>query len=172
MNDETDTPGNVPAQKGSLVYSTRDTEVSYWQPEPANGYTTVAVSPQLFKMNRDFSMGTQTLPLGGRVREHAHQANEEVLHFVSGTGTAIVEGKEYKLEPGVTLFLGPHNSHTLTNDGDVELHWVWGQCLEQLVYLCTGELLLLGPKFSPRRVEAKCYSGVFGAEKKAPSVLR
>lgn len=125
MNDETNAPGNVPVQKGSLVYSTRDTEVSYWQPKPANGYTTVAVSPQFFKMNRDFSMGTQTLPPGGRVREHAHQANEEVLHFVSGTGTAIVEGKEYKLEPGVTLFLGPHNSHTLTNDGDVELHWVW-----------------------------------------------
>jgi len=65
------------------------------------------------------------LPPGGRVREHAHLANEEVLHFVSGVGTAIIEGKQYKLEPGVTLFLGPNNSHTFTNDGDEELHWVW-----------------------------------------------
>lgn len=117
---------NEPAEaKGTLVYVTRETEVSYWQPKPANGYVSVAVSPQLFKMNRNFSVGTQMLPPGGRVREHAHAANEEVLHFVSGTGTAVVDGKVYKLEPGVTLFLGEHNSHTFSNDGDVDLHWVW-----------------------------------------------
>lgn len=115
----------TPASKGSLVYVTRETEASYWQPKPANGYVSVAVSPNLFKMNRNFSVGTQMMPPGGRVREHAHSTNEEVLHFVSGTGTAIVDGKEYKLEPGVTLFLGEHNSHTFTNTGDVDLHWVW-----------------------------------------------
>jgi uncharacterized cupin superfamily protein len=123
MTDSKDTQAAEP--KGTLKYITRETETSYWQPKPANGYVTVSVSPQHFKMNRDFAVGTQTLPPGGRVREHAHSANEEVLHFVSGTGSAVVDGKHYKLEPGVTLFLGEHNSHTFTNEGDVDLHWVW-----------------------------------------------
>lgn len=111
--------------KGTLKYITRETETSYWQPKPANGYVTVAVSPQYFPMNHNFAVGTQTLPPGGRVREHAHSSNEEVLHFVSGHGSAVVDGKPYTLEPGVTLFLGEHNSHTFINEGDVDLHWVW-----------------------------------------------
>jgi quercetin dioxygenase-like cupin family protein len=122
----TETTSNQAAQpKGTLKYITRETEASYWQPKPANGYVTVAVSPQYFPMTRNFAVGTQTLPPGGRVREHAHSANEEVLHFVSGSGSAVVDGKPYTLEPGVTLFLGEHNSHTFINDGDVDLHWVW-----------------------------------------------
>lgn len=125
MTDKTIDSSATPDVKGTLVYATRETEVSYWQPKPANGYVSVAVSPQLFKMNHNFSVGTQLLPPGGRVREHAHVTNEEVLHFVSGSGTAVVDGKVYKLEPGVTLFLGEHNSHTFSNDGDVDLHWVW-----------------------------------------------
>lgn len=125
MNDITQTENQTPSDKGTLVYATRETEVSYWQPKPANGYVTVAVSPSLFKMNQNFSVGTQLVPPGGRVREHAHAANEEVLHVIAGTGSAVIDGKQYKLEPGVTLFLGAHNSHTFTNDGDVDLHWVW-----------------------------------------------
>lgn len=123
MTESTST--QVAAPKGTLKYITRETETSYWQPKPANGYVTVAVSPQYFPMTRDFAVGTQTLPPGGRVREHAHSANEEVLHFVSGSGSAVVDGKPYKLEPGVTLFLGEHNSHTFINEGDVDLQWVW-----------------------------------------------
>jgi len=125
VNSEATDSNAKPDVKGTLAYVTRETEVSYWQPKPANGYVSVAVSPQLFEMNHNFSVGTQLLPPGGRVREHAHVTNEEVLHFVSGTGTAVVDGKEYKLEPGVTLFLGKHNSHTFSNDGDVDLSWVW-----------------------------------------------
>ncbi|MGO4328962.1 cupin domain-containing protein [Cupriavidus sp. 2TAF22] len=112
-------------EKGVVYYFSRQTEVSYWQPKPANGHVSVVVAPGLTKMQRDLAMGTQTLPQGGRVREHAHPANEEILHFVSGMGTAIVDGEEYKLEPGVTLFLGKHNSHTFVNTGDTDLHWVW-----------------------------------------------
>lgn len=113
------------ADKGVVYYFNRDSEVSYWQPKPANGHVSVCVSPGLTKMERDLSMGTQTLPPGGRVREHAHPANEEILHFISGRGKAVIDGEEYVLEPGVTVFLGKHNSHTFINDGDADLHWVW-----------------------------------------------
>ncbi|MDC5467542.1 cupin domain-containing protein [Acinetobacter baumannii] len=111
--------------KGVVYYFNRQTEKSYWQPKPANGFVTVAISPEFAQMKRDFSMGTQTVPVGGRVREHAHPDHEEVLHFISGRGKAIIDGKEYVLEPGVTVFLGTHNSHTFINDGEEDLHWAW-----------------------------------------------
>ncbi|MFM0172231.1 cupin domain-containing protein [Paraburkholderia sediminicola] len=100
-------------------------EESYWQPVPANGYAAVHVAPHLVSMQRPFSAGTQTVPAGGYVRLHAHAESEEVLHFIRGKGTAIVEGREYRLEPGVTVFLGPRQSHTLINDGTEDLHWMW-----------------------------------------------
>ena len=125
MTDSKKTSSACTEVKGALVYATRETEVSYWQPIPANGYASVAVSPHLVKMARDFSVGTQAIPPGGRVREHAHGSNEEVLHFISGTGFAVVDGKSYRLGPGVTLYFGQHVSHTFTNDGDEDLHWVW-----------------------------------------------
>ncbi|MCG2574837.1 MULTISPECIES: cupin domain-containing protein [unclassified Acinetobacter] len=113
------------SEKGTVYYFNKQTVKSYWQPKPANGHVTVAVSPEFTPMERDFSLGTQTLPPGGRVREHAHPGNEEILHFISGRGQAIIDGKEYVLEPGVTVFLGKHNSHTFLNNGTEDLHWVW-----------------------------------------------
>lgn len=101
------------------------TEESYWQPQPANGYAAVHVAPHLVPMDRPFSAGTQTVPPGGFVRLHSHTDNEEVLHFISGSGKAVLDGTEYRLEPGMTLFLGKLRTHTFINDGDVDLHWVW-----------------------------------------------
>jgi mannose-6-phosphate isomerase-like protein (cupin superfamily) len=100
-------------------------EESYWQPVPANGYASVHVAPHLVSMQRPFSAGTQTVPPGGFVRLHAHAESEEVLHFIRGQGKAVVEGRDYQIEPGMTIFLGPQQSHTLINDGSEDLHWVW-----------------------------------------------
>lgn len=100
-------------------------EESYWQPQPANGYASVHVAPHLVPMDRQFSTGTQTVPPGGRVRLHSHTDNEEVLHFIAGRGKAILDGVEYGLEAGMTLFLGKLRTHTFINDGEVDLHWVW-----------------------------------------------
>ncbi len=113
------------ARRGMYLYVHPDKEESYWQPQPANGYASVHVAPHLVPMDRQFAFGTQTLPPGGVVRLHSHTDNEEVLHFISGAGKAVLDGKEYRLEPGVTLFLGKLRTHTFINDGDVDLHWVW-----------------------------------------------
>ncbi|CAM2157915.1 Cupin domain-containing protein [Paraburkholderia tropica] len=102
-----------------------DTEESYWQPQPANGYASVHVAPHLVPMSTPFSFGTQTLPPGGVVRQHSHDENEEVLHFISGSGKAILDGVEYRLTAGSTLFLGKLKSHMFINDGDVDMHWTW-----------------------------------------------
>ncbi|REE18119.1 hypothetical protein B0G71_1102 [Paraburkholderia sp. BL27I4N3] len=102
-----------------------ESEESYWQPVPANGYAAVHLAPHLVAMQRPFAAGTQTVPPSGFVRLHAHAESEEILHFIRGEGRVIVEGRDYQIEPGMTIYLGPRQSHTLINDGSEDLHWVW-----------------------------------------------
>ncbi|WP_306223829.1 cupin domain-containing protein [Bosea beijingensis] len=108
----------------TMVLSPREGD-NHWQPEPANGYISVRVAPKLIDMEHPIGLGTQTLPPGGFVREHAHDQNEEVLHFISGTGTAIVDGVEHAITPGTTIFVGKNRRHKFINTGSVELHWMW-----------------------------------------------
>lgn len=110
---------------GKYMVVRANKEESYWQPQPANGYASVHVAPHLVPMDIAFSAGTQTLPPGGVVRKHSHDANEEVLHFISGSGKALLDDVEYRLEGGTTLFLGKLRTHTFINDGDTDLHWAW-----------------------------------------------
>ncbi|CAB3804472.1 cupin [Paraburkholderia caffeinilytica] len=117
-------PNDCDSKPQFLIVYPRNEE-SYWQPVPANGYAAVHVAPHLVSMQRPFSAGTQTVPPGGFVRLHAHAESEEMLHFVRGNGKAVVEGRDYRIEPGMTVFLGPQQSHTLINDGTEDLHWVW-----------------------------------------------
>jgi 2,5-dioxopentanoate dehydrogenase len=93
-------PNDCDRKPQFLIVHPRNEE-SYGQPVPANGY----------------AAGTQTVPPGGFVRLHAHAESEKVLHFIRGKGKAVVEGHAYPIEPGMTVFLGPQQSHTLINDG-------------------------------------------------------
>jgi mannose-6-phosphate isomerase-like protein (cupin superfamily) len=113
------------SQGGATLVMQPEGGQDYWQPEPANGHISVRVSPKLVEMEHPIGLGTQTLPPGSFVREHAHDRNEEVLHFISGTGKAIVDGKEYDLKPGVTIFVGKNRRHKFINDGECDLHWLW-----------------------------------------------
>jgi oxalate decarboxylase/phosphoglucose isomerase-like protein (cupin superfamily) len=79
----------------------------------------------MVSMEHPLGLGTQTVPRGGFVREHLHPNNEEVLHLISGRGRAVVEGKDYPLSPGVTIFVGKNRRHMFINDGQEELQWLW-----------------------------------------------
>ena len=114
---------NAPA--GDLHIAANDDCVSYWQPQPANGFAEVILSPANVDTVHRFSMGRQLLPPGGRVRPHAHDTAEEVLYVLSGSGSAEIEGKTYRMNPGTTLYLGHQRAHTFHNDGDTDLQWVW-----------------------------------------------
>lgn len=99
---------------------------NFWQPVPANGSISVRIAPGFVGVQSPFSLGTQTLPPGGYVREHSHPVHDEVLHFISGTGTAVVEGVDYPVEPGVTIFVGRNRKHKFINtSADGDLHWLW-----------------------------------------------
>ncbi len=113
------------APGGDLRVAASDQCVGYWQPQPANGYAEVILGPDNIDTVHRFSMGRQLLPPGGRVRPHAHTCAEEVLYVLSGTGSAEIEGKTYRMNPGTTLYLGHNRAHTFHNDGTEDLQWVW-----------------------------------------------
>lgn len=111
--------------KGEVLYVLPGQEQSYWQPQGANGFASVFISPALVKMDAKFSIGTQMLPPGGVIREHNHTDNEEVLHFIAGEGKALIDGVEHRLVKGATLFLGKGRKHTFINDSQADLQWIW-----------------------------------------------
>lgn len=98
---------------------------SWWQPQPANGFAEVILSPRNIKTVHPFSCGLQTLPPGGRVRLHAHDRSEEVLFVLEGEGTAVVDGKASPMTRHMTLFLGHNKTHTFENTGSIDMKWVW-----------------------------------------------
>jgi quercetin dioxygenase-like cupin family protein len=98
---------------------------NYWQPVPANGHISVRIAPHQVAMQSPFALGTQTVPPGCYVREHLHPHHDEVLHFISGKGKAVIEGKEHRLEPGTTVFIGRNRRHMFINDGAGDMHWLW-----------------------------------------------
>lgn len=113
------------AKGGATLVLAPDDGENYWQPVPASGHISIRVAPRSVPMDHPLGLGTQTLPPGGFVREHAHDRNEEILHFISGTGTAIVEGVEHRVSPGTTIFVGKNRRHKFINNGKTELHWMW-----------------------------------------------
>ncbi len=113
------------SNRGAAYVLGPDEGESYWQPVPANGHITVLVAPHMVQMENRFSLGTQTVPSGGFVREHAHPEHDEVLHFISGTGKALIDGVEYPAVPGTTIFVGRNRRHKFVNDGNEDMYWLW-----------------------------------------------
>ena len=111
--------------RGQVLIVQPGEEESHWQPVPANGQISITISPDKVAMEFPFGLGTQTLPPGGYVREHAHVRQEEAFFFLSGQGKAVIDGVEHRCRPGTTVFLGAHVWHMFVNDGEEPMHWMW-----------------------------------------------
>lgn len=100
---------------------------SYWQPVPANGFVRCLMNSAEVQAKSGFTMGTQTVDPGCHVRTHSHDAHEEVIFFLSGTGRIELDdgAEEHRAEYGTTVFLGRNRRHAFINDGDEPLTFVW-----------------------------------------------
>jgi mannose-6-phosphate isomerase-like protein (cupin superfamily) len=98
---------------------------SFWQPVPANGFVEVLVAPSRVPMDTPFGFGTQTVPPGCHVREHRHERNDEVIHVLHGHCRAVIDGADFPLRPGTTLFIGKNRLHMLINDSEADISWIW-----------------------------------------------
>lgn len=99
--------------------------ISYWQPVPANGHIDVIFAPDMVPMEFPIGFGTQTVPPGGYVREHAHDRNEEVIFVISGRGRAVIDGVNHPMQPGSAFFIGRNRRHMFINEGAEEIVWTW-----------------------------------------------
>jgi quercetin dioxygenase-like cupin family protein len=124
--DSDDLSGGVrrpPLNLGTTVV-TGDSARSYWQPLPSCGYVTVAITPDEAPFD-EFSCGTQVLPPGRYIREHAHSRNHELIHICEGTGVLTADGVSRSVRAGDTVLFGRYSSHRLDNDGPGEMRLFW-----------------------------------------------
>lgn len=110
---------------GEVLVKQPGEAISYWQPVPANGHIDVIFAPEVVPMEFPIGFGTQTVPPGGYVREHAHDRNEEVIFVVSGKGRAVVEGVSHEMRPGSAFFIGRNRRHMFINEGTEDILWTW-----------------------------------------------
>ncbi len=111
--------------RGQVVVCQPDEGRSYWQPVPANGYSEVRVSHHDHPSITGFSSGIQVIAPGCYIREHQHPEHDELLFFFEGQGKAVIDGEEYPLRPGTTVYVGPKRRHKFVNTGDTELKMCW-----------------------------------------------
>ncbi|WP_051785717.1 cupin domain-containing protein [Endozoicomonas numazuensis] len=108
----------------SRVFSAGEA-IAFWQPEPANGYVELRVSEHSAVASSRFETGIQVVAPGGFVREHQHNDQEELILVFEGEGVALLEGKEYPMCNGTTVYLVPHSRHKFTNTGEGPLKFFW-----------------------------------------------
>lgn len=101
------------------------TTESHWQPVPASGHIGVIFAPHRVAMDHPLGLGTQTVAVGGYVREHAHDRNEEVIYVVNGKGRAVLDGENHPMAPGSAFLIGKNRRHVFINEGTQEMTFVW-----------------------------------------------
>ena len=115
----------VPGPLGEILVVQPGDAESHWQPVPANGHIEVIFAPHRVPMEHPFGLGTQTIAVGGYVREHAHDRNEEVIYVVGGKGRAVLDGEDHSLVPGTGVFIGRNRRHMFVNEGQEPMTIVW-----------------------------------------------
>ena len=78
----------------------------------------VAMSPETDHEVKDFTLIVSTLaPHGGCTDFHSHSEAGELMIFLSGSGKAWLEDREYELKPGVAIYAPPGVRHKTLNTG-------------------------------------------------------
>jgi uncharacterized cupin superfamily protein len=94
------------------------------------------------------SMGTSLmkaeLPAGHHTGKHQH--GEEGMHFLSGTGFSVVDGRRYDWKPGTTLHIPFMSEHQHFNTGSEPVVYVSAMSLDLDLFVKLGRLIQLEDK--------------------------
>ncbi len=58
-----------------------------------------------------------TIPPGEEIGMEVHEENDQILSFVSGVGTAVIEGATRTVNPGDVVVVPAGTEHNFVNDG-------------------------------------------------------
>lgn len=61
------------------------------------------------------------IPPGEDVGDEVHERVEQTLFFMKGHGKAVLDGKEYPIEPGSVFIVAPGTRHNFMNTGSESL---------------------------------------------------
>jgi len=62
-----------------------------------------------------------SIPPAGEIGEEVHETVDQVLTFVSGTGTATMDGERSPVAPGHLVLVPAGTRHNIVNDGPTDL---------------------------------------------------
>lgn len=62
---------------------------------------------------------------GCTTRGHEHADREEIYHFTRGSGVMAVDGEEFPVTTGDTLYIQPGPFHTTRSTTDFPLEFLW-----------------------------------------------
>jgi len=116
---------DMPTAPARLVIRQPADAPSFWQPVPANGFVQCILDSTVTGAETPFAMGTQTVDPGCHVREHLHDANEEVIFVMAGEGEAVIEGSAHPMQPGTCFFFPRDRPHSFHNTGTAPLTFMW-----------------------------------------------
>ena len=114
----------APAVKPTpLVLQPQDGELRLRRPPPAELANLAA--PFVIKVDpmprnggaEDFYVLTEDVPVGASISPHRHPHSEEILYIHKGRGTAWLNGREAKLQPGTIIYMPRGTGVRLLNDG-------------------------------------------------------
>jgi quercetin dioxygenase-like cupin family protein len=98
---------------------------SFWQPVPANGFVRNLLNTRTCGADAQFSIGTQTVAPGCYIREHMHDRHEEIIHVIEGNGIARIDGIEYLVPRGSSVFIGRNRKHHFLNWTTEPFTFLW-----------------------------------------------
>lgn len=100
--------------------------VSHYTSVPSSQISTVTLEGErrsVFNLcsGSQLSCGYEIIQPKCKVPLHQHEESEEVLHFISGSGEAIVDGEKFEIRPGTTVFIPRGKMHTFWSTSDEPL---------------------------------------------------
>jgi len=107
-----------------LVRHPADGDVERWD-DPARGLVTFRTKFSADATpTRSLTTGVGELPVGGRLGLHRHEP-EETYYVLEGSGTVALDGSEYAVGAGSSVFIPSQVEHGIANTGRSPLRFFY-----------------------------------------------
>lgn len=83
------------------------------------------VSPWHFGKSIHMCFGTADFPPNSHAPSHVHEAEEEIIYFLTGYGEMFFDDKPEVIKRGSIAYIPPHVKHSIKNDSNETMSLVY-----------------------------------------------